>query len=72
MQKNQEARLRSFVRAIILHESTAGSQPEEKYDLELLDDPKYNEGSVYVPDDIKGKIRTWAKAMGLYTGKKRG
>jgi hypothetical protein len=70
MQRNQEARLRSLIRTIILQEGIAGSQPEEKYDTELLDDPKYAEGSVYVPDDIKGKIRKWAKSMGLYTGKR--
>jgi hypothetical protein len=52
------------------HFGGAGSQPEESYDMELLDDPDYKSKSVYVPDDIKGKIDKWAKDMGLSTSKK--
>lgn len=72
MHKNREAALRSLIRNIILQEGLAGSQPEEKYDEELLDDPKWKKGSVYVPDDIKGKIKKWAVDMGMYSKKKKG
>jgi hypothetical protein len=50
--------LRSLIR-----EGLAGSQPEERYDMELLDDPKWSEDSVYVPRDIKKKIKKWMKDM---------
>lgn len=50
---------------------TAGSNPEENYRDELLDDPAYNTGSVYVPNDIKKKINKWAKDMGLSTTKNK-
>ena len=49
----------------------AGSSPEENYHEELLDDPAYNAGSVYVPNDIKKKINKWAKDMGLSTTKSK-
>lgn len=53
------------------HFGGGGSQPEESYDMELLDDPDYRSKSVYVPDDIKNKIDKWAVDMGLSTrGKK--
>lgn len=62
-----------MIREIILREATGGSSPDEKYDLELLDDPAWSEGSVLVPDDIKDRIGKWARAMGLHTtGKRRG
>ena len=48
-----------------------GSAPEEDYSTELLDDPDYEAKSVYVPDDIKKKIGSWAEDMGLKTGKKK-
>jgi hypothetical protein len=43
----------------------AGSHPNEAYDKDLMDDPALKKKSVLVPDDIKHKIRKWAKAMGL-------
>lgn len=36
--------------------------------MELLDDPAFDEKSVYVPDEVKGKIRKWAKDMKLSSG----
>jgi hypothetical protein len=51
----------------IIKRSLSGSQPDETYTQELLDDPKIKEKSVYVPDDIKKKIRSWAKDMKLST-----
>jgi len=44
----------------------AGSHPDETYSSYLLDDPCFNEKSVYVPDDVKASIRTWAKSLGLH------
>lgn len=49
----------------------SGSQPEEKYDEHLLNDPSYEKKSVYVPDDIKQKINSWAADMGLTPKKKK-
>lgn len=60
--------LKEFVKE---YSARAGSHPEEAYHEELLDDPAYKAGSVYVPDDIKKKINKWAKDMGLSTTKKK-
>lgn len=60
--------LKEFVKE---YSSRAGSHPEESYHDELLDDPAYKADSVYVPNDIKKKIKKWATDMGLST-KKRG
>lgn len=49
----------------IIREVIAGSQPEEAYSEELLDDPGFKKKSVYVRDDIKEKIKAWAKDMKL-------
>jgi hypothetical protein len=51
----------------LIRESLGGSQPEESYSIELLDDPHWNTPSVYVADDIKEKIKKWAIDMKLYT-----
>lgn len=56
----------SKLRAII-RESLSGSQPDEAYDKELMDDPAFNQKSVYVPDWAKKRIKTWAKKMKLST-----
>lgn len=52
--------LREIVRHVI-----AGSQPDEAYSMELMDDPAFAEKSLYVGDDVKEKIRVWAKTMKL-------
>ena len=49
----------------VIRKSLAGSQPDETYSMELMDDPAFSEKSVYVPDDVKKKIRKWAKDMKL-------
>jgi hypothetical protein len=51
----------------IIRESLSGSQPEEEYSIELLDDPSFLKKSVYVPDSAKKKIKKWAKDMKLST-----
>jgi hypothetical protein len=50
-----------------IRRSLAGSQPDETYTEELLDDPGFKEKSVYVRDDAKEKIKAWAKDMKLST-----
>jgi len=49
----------------MIRESLGGSHPEEDYEIELLNDPAFIQKSVYVPDDVKKKIRKWAKDMKL-------
>jgi hypothetical protein len=65
--------LRKIIQEILQEtKNTAGSYPEESYDMELTDDPKYKQDSVYVPNDIKKKINKWSQDMGLSTkGKKK-
>lgn len=54
--------LRQFIREEIMQSHLNVSQP---YNLKLLDDEKYSEKSVYVPQDIKDSIEIWAKKMML-------
>ena len=54
--------LREFVKEF---SARAGSHPEESYHDDLLDDPAYKADSVYVPHDIKKKIKSWMKDMKL-------
>lgn len=49
----------------LIRETLAGSQPDETYDEELLDDDSFKKQSVYVPDWAKKKIRSWAQDMKL-------
>lgn len=49
----------------IIKETITGSQPDETFEEYLLDDPTFNKPSVYVRDDAKKKIKSWAKAMKL-------
>jgi hypothetical protein len=51
----------------VIKKSLAGSQPDEAYSEELLDDPAFQEKSVYVPDWAKKKIKSWARDMKLST-----
>lgn len=51
----------------IIKKSLSGSQPDENYSEELLDDPSFQEKSVYVPDWEKKKIKSWAQDMKLST-----
>ena len=55
-------RLREIIREIL-----DGSQPEESYEEELLDDPAFKKKSVLVRDTAKKKIASWAKDMKLST-----
>ena len=51
----------------VIKRSLAGSQPDETYSEELLDDPAFQEKSVYIPDWAKKKIKSWARDMKLST-----
>lgn len=55
----------------VIREGLGGSHPNEAYDKDLADDPAYKQKSVYVPDDIKGAIGKWSKAMGLTRKRKK-
>lgn len=48
-----------------IRKALRGSNPEESYSAALLDDPAVKEKSVYVPDDVKDKIESWADDMKL-------
>lgn len=50
--------LREHVRKVL-----GGSRPDETYDMELMDDPAFNQDSVYVPNWAKDRIRKWMKGM---------
>ena len=50
-----------------IRSSLGGSHPDESYDKELIDDPAFLENSVYVPNWVKKKIRSWMKDMKLST-----
>lgn len=67
--------LRLLIREAILKEKRkydfGGSHPEEDYEVDLLSDPSYKKKSVYVPDDIKSKIDSWADSMGLRVSSKK-
>jgi hypothetical protein len=43
----------------------------ETYDKDLLDDPAFNEQSVFVPDDIKSQIKDYLIKMGLSTKREK-
>ena len=62
--KNGMLLLKETIKGVIEEEWWA-----ESYDKNLLDDPAFDERSVYVPEDIKVSIRKWAKSMGLYHSK---
>lgn len=49
----------------IVRKSLAGSDPNEAYSEDLLDDEAFAKKSMYVPDDVKDKIKKWAKSMKL-------
>ena len=51
----------------IIRETISGSFPEESYKDELLDDHSFKGKSVFVRDDAKKKIKSWAKDMKLST-----
>lgn len=56
---------------LLVREVLRGSDPNEAYDKDLMDDPAIDKHSQYVPSDVKGKIRKYFKSMGLSRKKKR-
>jgi len=71
MKVKEEVTIKLLKEFVKTYSSRAGSYPEESYHDDLLDDDAYNADSVYVPNDVKEKIKKWAKAMGLYSTKKK-
>jgi len=59
--------LRQLIREFVKTKVRGGSHPDEAYDKELLDDPDFKAGSVYVPKDIKKKIKKVGEKMGFST-----
>lgn len=55
-------KLRHIIREVIV-----GSQPDETYSEELLDDQGFKEKCVLTRVDAKKKIKAWAKDMKLST-----
>jgi hypothetical protein len=49
----------------IIREEINIQRINQPYQNSLDDDEAYNEDSVYVPNDIKKKIRVWMKSMKL-------
>lgn len=60
-----------MLRLILSEALFRGSEQNEAYDKDLIDDPAFSKQSVIVPDDVKEKIRKWTKAMHLSGAKKR-
>jgi hypothetical protein len=50
-----------------IRESLEGSQPEENYSRELVDDKSLDGESLLVNDETKKKLRSYFKSMGLST-----
>jgi hypothetical protein len=65
------AQLRRIINEEVKKYYFGGSSPEERYEVELLDDPGFLAPSVYVPNDVKEKIKSWAVQMGLSTSGKK-
>lgn len=51
----------------VVAECIAGSQPEEMYENEIVDDPALAKTSLLVNDETKKKMRKYFKDMGLAT-----
>lgn len=65
MKDTSNKRLRLLLRQLVKEAVLAGSHPDESYKNQMIDDPAFNEKSVYVSDDIKDAIKKWLKAMKL-------
>jgi len=50
-----------------IREGLAGSQPEEDYSNEIVDDKSLDGESLLVNDETKKRMRKYFKAMGLAT-----
>jgi len=51
----------------IIREGLAGSQPEEDYSNEIVDDKSLDGESLLVNDETKKKMRSYFKSMGFAT-----
>lgn len=58
-------RIRQLIRQLVIEQVYSGSQPDESYNIKLVDDPSFNDESTYVPDKVKVKLKKWLKSMKL-------
>jgi len=59
--------LRLIIREELKRHAVGGSDPNEAYDSDLVDDLALKKTSIYVNDDAKREITSWIKDMGLST-----
>jgi len=65
MKVDSEKNFRLLIKQLVRETVYAGSHPDESYSIKLIDDPAFNDDSVYVTDDIKTSIKKWLKSMKL-------
>jgi len=65
MNYNNLSQFKKLLSQLVSEVVRGGSQPEESYSIKLVDDPSYEEESVYVPHDRKRVIKKWLKSMKL-------
>lgn len=57
--------LKKLIAEAVKDDCWGSSHPDEMYEEQLFDDPALDKHSVYVPHNVKGSIKNWAKKMGL-------
>lgn len=65
MNHNNLSQFKKLLRQLVLEVVYGGSQSEEAYSTKLVDDPSFNEESVYVSNNRKRDIKKWLKSMKL-------
>lgn len=57
--------IRHLIQLIVKEEVYTGTQPDESYSMKLVDDPAFNDESVYVPNNVKVLLKKWLKSIKL-------
>jgi len=65
VKRQEHNKLIKLVQQLVRETIYAGSQPDESYSTKLIDDPAFNDDSVYVPDSVKLTLKQWLKSMKL-------
>ena len=65
MERNDHKKLCKLIGQLIQEIVYSGSSPSEAYSIKLIDDPAFNDESIYVPDKTKLKLKAWLKSMKL-------
>ena len=65
MERNDHKKLCKLIGQLIQEIVYSGSSPSEAYSIKLVDDPAFNDESIYVPDKTKLKLKAWLKSMKL-------